>query len=256
MSGEAQTFLYHYTSINTLGLILKNKSIKFNSLEKMDDLDEKIVLNKELGKYTFVSCWTNIEEESIPMWKMYSDDFKGIRIKLPKNPFKVYIKDGEKYIIDVNDIVSKDYYYYKPYLDSSLRSVDYKSLKEVEEKKNEIGKEAFNYFGYDPYLVGLYKSDYWTFQHEWRYILFVVPSKNPKEDIKKGVMDEDYIVTLPNINLEAKYLSIDENAIKQMEITLGPKTNEIDKKIVELLLKDSNLNKDVKIQESILKGRI
>lgn len=69
-------------------------------------------------------------------------------------------------------------------------------------------------------------------------------------------MDEDYIVTLPNINLEAKYLSIDENAIKQMEITLGPKTNEIDKKIVELLIKDVNLDKDIKIKESELKGRI
>ena len=32
--------LYHYTSVNTLYYILKNKTIRFNRLDKVDDIDE------------------------------------------------------------------------------------------------------------------------------------------------------------------------------------------------------------------------
>ena len=32
--------IYHYTSIETLALILKNKTIRFNRLDHVDDVDE------------------------------------------------------------------------------------------------------------------------------------------------------------------------------------------------------------------------
>ena len=35
--------LYHYTTIDTLALILKNRTIRFNRLDKVDDLEEKVV---------------------------------------------------------------------------------------------------------------------------------------------------------------------------------------------------------------------
>ena len=34
-------YLYHYTAVDTLELILKNKTIRFNPLTKMDDNLEK-----------------------------------------------------------------------------------------------------------------------------------------------------------------------------------------------------------------------
>ena len=34
-------YLYHYTNIESLALILKNQTIRFNSLDRMDDLQEK-----------------------------------------------------------------------------------------------------------------------------------------------------------------------------------------------------------------------
>jgi hypothetical protein len=83
--------LYHYTSIESLALILHNGTILFNSLQKVDDLEE-VECNdvKDYGKYCYVSCWTDVEEESIPLWKMYTPDMKGVRIKLPLYPFKKY----------------------------------------------------------------------------------------------------------------------------------------------------------------------
>ena len=32
--------LYHYTSLETLALILKNRTIMFNRLDKVDDVEE------------------------------------------------------------------------------------------------------------------------------------------------------------------------------------------------------------------------
>lgn len=46
--------LYHYTTIDTLALILKNRTIRFNRLDKVDDLEEKVVFCVvNLGQYIF-----------------------------------------------------------------------------------------------------------------------------------------------------------------------------------------------------------
>ena len=51
--------LYHYTSLESLALIIKNRTIRLNSLDKMDDLQEqKTVDVANLGKYIFISSWT------------------------------------------------------------------------------------------------------------------------------------------------------------------------------------------------------
>lgn len=85
--------VYHYTSIETLALILKNKSIRFNRLDCVDDLEESIYgsgeQNVNLAKYTFVSCWTRDNVENLALWKMYTNN-KGVRIGLDENPFVSY----------------------------------------------------------------------------------------------------------------------------------------------------------------------
>lgn len=48
--------LYHYTTIDTLALILKNRTIRFNRLDKVDDLEEKVVsCGVNLAQYIFAS---------------------------------------------------------------------------------------------------------------------------------------------------------------------------------------------------------
>lgn len=80
--------LYHYTSIESLALILKNKTIRLNSLDKMDDLQENIARDVEnMGRIVFVSSWTKKEKDCVSMWKMYSGFESGVRIALPANPF-------------------------------------------------------------------------------------------------------------------------------------------------------------------------
>lgn len=68
MKAEPQV-LYHYTSLDTLALILTNKSICFNTLLNVDDIDEAETSDLgQFGKYVYVSCWTDEAAESIAMW--------------------------------------------------------------------------------------------------------------------------------------------------------------------------------------------
>ena len=65
---EKNDYLYHYTSLENLALILKNRTIRFSPLSKVDDLQESRSRDlKNVGRFVFVSCWTDEKEESIPM---------------------------------------------------------------------------------------------------------------------------------------------------------------------------------------------
>lgn len=91
LMNQCTDFLYHYTSIETLALILSNRTFRLNSLDQMDDLQEKETSDiKNIGQFCYISSWTDDETESIPMWKMYSSLDSGVRIKLKANPFKLF----------------------------------------------------------------------------------------------------------------------------------------------------------------------
>lgn len=81
LMNQCTDFLYHYTSIETLALILSNRTFRLNSLDQMDDLQEKETSDiKNIGQFCYISSWTDDETESIPMWKMYSSLDSGVRI--------------------------------------------------------------------------------------------------------------------------------------------------------------------------------
>ena len=76
--------IHHYTSIETLEAILKNKTIRFNRMDFVDDPNEiELDINgMAFAKYIFISCWTLEENESIPQWSMYAGQSRGVRITL------------------------------------------------------------------------------------------------------------------------------------------------------------------------------
>ncbi|MCH5211341.1 MAG: hypothetical protein J1F01_10320 [Oscillospiraceae bacterium] len=80
--------LFHYTNLDILALILKNRTIRLTRLDFLDDLEEKKYRSlASIKVHTYVSCWTKDERESIPMWNMYTDMASGIRIEMPTLPF-------------------------------------------------------------------------------------------------------------------------------------------------------------------------
>lgn len=268
-------YLYHYTNISSLALILSNRTIRFNSLNKMDDLQEQETADiKNLGQFFYVSSWTNDAEESIPMWNMYSSKEQGVRIKLRKNPFRLYKntkKDLEKLhifkvegeesekevLIPFVDMINKNFY--------STLCMDPGSLLykvEYTDENNKLYPKVFtqNEKGilFNFKNIGRFKNQYWKFQNEWRYSLLCIPmnyKKDPKEITRNF---ELFVADLYNGIAKQPFpfydLQISDEAFEDMEITLSPWINLGNKVIVQSLIE--KYNNKAKIKESSLTGLV
>src|SRR5699024_6492802 len=87
---------YHYTSIETLALILKSKKLRFTRLDLLDDRKEinGIPPLKHVGVY--VSCWTEKREESLAQWSLYTN-MKGIRLEMEKEFYYIHELGDDNY---------------------------------------------------------------------------------------------------------------------------------------------------------------
>ena len=264
-------------------MILKNKSIRFNSLDKMDDLQEQLSVDKQnFGKFVFVSSWTSNPEENIPMWKMYTKGNQGVRIKLPVNPFEEYEQDivelskifDAKYqagdenvkmpynlIVPTAECFGKNYFLCNYASNKQLFKIEYTDNRSLlYPQVLNLNTENFNVA---LSKLGKYKNLYWEFQEEWRYILMFLPVSvsNMKQELFGGKVSREMYELQKNIiagqsclPFDDYYLTIKEEAFKQMEVTLSPYASESVKTVVELLVKE--YNSDCKIFESKLMNLI
>ncbi|ELU5587151.1 DUF2971 domain-containing protein [Clostridium perfringens] len=250
-------YLYHYTSIDTLELILSNKNIRFANLENVDDINENLTNDLgELGKICFVSCWTPDDKESIPLWNMYSSDMRGVRIKLPANPFKKYLVDSSKLIdtsseifesnIDLNSQLYNSKFTISPPYNINIEPIIYTD--EPNKILPKILWENRDKKGINFTLLGKYKETIWEFQSEWRYRIFILPlTLNELRDPELGSF-ENILKSIKKRNLPFKdyFLEIDDIKFKDMEITAGPKCNQKDIDRIYSLVEKFNPSAKVK----------
>lgn len=270
-----EEYLYHYTSIETLLLILKNKTIAFNSLQNVDDLEETNSKDiEQIGKICYVSCWTNDETELIPMWNMYTPGMQGVRIKLVTFPFKTYhYRKGEYYFsndytsfINYNKLYEDDKVNISPnspLLCTVVYTNDnnkiYPKIKEIKEEIEYIenGKikntTTTNYSFKD---LGKYKRKNWEFQHEVRYIINMAPYSMRELHQCKDYKDHQNLINrIEDTKIKEPYnkfyLELSEEALRNIEILLGPKVTEAQEDIVKLIVQKYCPN--AKIKKSKLK---
>lgn len=252
-------YLYHYTSIETLLLILKNKTIAFNSLQNVDDLEENNSKDiQQIGKICYVSCWTDDASESIPMWNMYTPNMQGVRIKLKRFPFKKYrFKCGEYHFkSDVETFIDYEKLYNEnkttiagePQLskviytnDEELIYPNIKSVKEEIQKLNDGRLRKTALTNYSLKNIGRYKRKNWEFQHECRYIINMsLWSMKELENCKSCDEQLKLIERIEDIKYKAPYnlffLNLTNEALNDLEILLGPKITEAQEEIVKLIV--------------------
>lgn len=269
--------IYHYTTIESLALILKNKTLLFNRLDCVDDLEEGSVCSSGIyvGRYVFVSCWTESDEESIPLWKMYGGDKFGVRIGLDKDMFKKYVvKDpqwgGQQWhgsmllSLPPEEFEKEDYFIFPIHSienDFFYRKVQY--VDDVEEKtKSSViltpsgnGKYRANIlFG----EIGRYKHKRWAFQNESRFALTILPF-NPilcKNQDEVGTLALNACLQNKELAFTKYFMNLDERSFDNMEITLSPSATEGQRTLVDALvrlyapnavIKSSTLGRLVKI---------
>ena len=263
-------YLYHYTSLETLALILNNRTICFNNLMNVDDPEEAETGDMgQFGKYMYVSCWTSEEEESIPMWGMYTGDMMGVRIRMPVNPFKQYhFQKGELYLEnDVNTFIDLRQIY-----EDNKISITADQPKLIEVKYTNDENKIFPQVRFcsqegdvESYLncremndlegmkeviysfenLGRYKRENWKFQKEWRYTITCSPMGMKELSPPTLKKQQELIRRLEDRERKAAYnrifLEIDEVAFNKMEILFGPKMNEGQKILAKAILEKYGL---------------
>lgn len=240
----------HYTNIDVLALILKNRTLRFTRLDKVDDPEESNFISNgvNLGPYTFVSCWSEVKEESIPMWKMYTKGKWGVRLSIKKEGlFKTYIDDvrehnevvisKEEPVISlfppevrwnqkvyIPPIVTEDYdacHFYrkivyvddvKPYAEGCVQ---------ITSRQDKVG------FNIQTSKVGSYKNKRWAFQEEARFVLFFTPGNilsiaNTKDyfsEHKRMIRD---VINNKDLGFSHYDMSLSDEAFDNLVITLSP----------------------------------
>lgn len=255
-------YLYHYTSIENLALILKNRTIRLNAITKMDDLQEAKTSDiQNAGQYIFVSSWTDDPLESIPMWKMYTQMKSGVRIKLSANPFcrtgttitsiKRYLSDIDTVIDDVQDGKVDTFLDVCALLDCGvisskavkgdiLEKVIYTSDKTLLEPKILARNDEGKPIGFE--VLGKHKNIHWQFQHEWRYILNFLPTQSHLPMSKEEVQEISAKIAKGHSTIPFEFfdLEIEASAFSKMEIVTSPQITEGNKVLLNALVEKYN----------------
>lgn len=237
--------IYHYTSIENLALILKHKTIRFNRLDHMEDPCEKTFLLNQIdwSPYTYVSCWTENPEESIPWWYMYTKEAKGVRIGIDLDfidwekqsiAFSVparqrHHKSMTKDSSGAFSVTFNPTRIYRPLSDDSCyHRIDYVSEREFNEYEQILGRVS-SFIEIDEDLMRKYagrmRKDKWAFQEESRFIIYAVPytSTDP-------VITHNDFINLIRLNVPNRVPYIDvpikAHKLRDIEVTLGPNIDE------------------------------
>ena len=255
-------FIHHYTDIDTLALILKHRTIRFNRLDNVDDLTETTSFIKlNLAEFFFISCWTYDTNESIPLWNMYTKNMAGVRMSLPRDFFKysplVMPKHYQQYQNgNINSPVPFDKMFTNKYMilpnfidprhfsREVIYSKDYQTKKNNSINVNVSTQGIFDCKIKDPTGIAAYKSPDWEFQKEYRYVLFIFPSLPLPPS---GPFSKQFADTIPNFIAQKLHkgegppieyidIDIDKDILNNIHITTGPLCTEGDILIVESLL--------------------
>lgn len=244
---EAPSVLYHYASLDTLALILHNRTIRFSRLDKVDDPQEQRSADSQnLGKMKLVSCWTSSDEESIPMWREYTGAECGVRIQMKSYPFKRYSVSTESLSklssdavlntpggkfdglqLPLEDFWDKNYHFFETARDREI-------LHEVEYTNDEslLFPKVINAFENgglvaDLNALGVHKTTAWSYQKEWRYILTAVPigiDSVINVRLDQILRANDVILDKCDPGIPPYYdLAISDEAFSSMKIVSSPK---------------------------------
>ena len=255
-------------------MIMSSRSIKFNRLDKVDDMEERAESsNVQLWQYMFVSCWTENAEESIPLWRMYSGSTHGVRIGLDIDMFEDNIVGGSNVPAEIphegflvgkipaQDLFRKDYFVFPISVRKDSDGGDtlfYCHVKYVDDVY-EMTKDAFQLTMTDETHgnstvafgeIGKYKNKRWAFQEESRFRLVIFPF-NPilcHPDQVSSIAVNTMRSNMP-VPISEYYLKLKPEVLNNIEITLHPNATASERVIVEALCAKYAQDATIKVSE-------
>ena len=242
--------IYHYTTIDTLALIMLNKTIRFNRLDKVDDKEESIFgsgpFDTKVSKNVFVSCWTRNPEENPDLWQRYARGNKGVRIALDEDMFQTYqINDHFKSFFPDWFKIIGDCFFPLPVNEAKLYDVQY--VENNEELIRRCVSYANDFVNTKIHALGIYKKKKdWEQQGESRFKLFAFPLTTEASIGIKSHSVNDMIASLDTVNtllmsnhqiaLDYYDMPLKQGVLNSIEVTMGPNTTKDDKDKVRRIL--------------------
>ena len=258
----APSVLYHYASLDTLALILHNRTIRFSRLDKVDDPQEQRSADSQnFGKMKLVSCWTSSDEESIPMWREYAGAECGVRVQMKSYPFKEYSVSTESLSKLSHDAVLnspggsfdglhlpiEDFWDRSYHFKEMARSVEMLHEVQYTNDKSLLFPEVIRSCGNgwveaDLSALGIHKATAWSYQREWRYVLTAVPvgiASVIKGDVEAVKRATEVILDRCDPEIPSFYdLIISDEAFSSMKIVASPKMTPGNRLIFDALVKN------------------
>lgn len=216
--------IFHYTSFDTFKKIIESGTVRFNSLTNVDDAEEGYLQDTQSqAPYTFVSCWTKSDTESIPLWKMYVDSPFAIRIgispdflkpELFKRHFIANTTNRNAYVFLIRRGGDRGAEF--------LSKVEYKDQPRLQMFENYRGILTKDYIE----SYGLTKSTFWQFQEEVRFIVQAVPVSRirPRPNTPIYTICQDSIINNDHTDIKFIDIQYDMELMLTAEIMLGPST--------------------------------
>lgn len=273
--------IFHYTTIETLALILKSGKLRFNRLDRVDDVREaQECSGVHFGKCFFVSCWTAEADESIPQWHMYTEKMTGVRLEFPAYPFqdkRLEPLPGWKGVetsgiinspISMAEMYGQTYMILPSFMDRSQFGGAVEYVDDIEARyanavTTSVGADGSRYSNIkNPADLVRLKSSAWRFQSEYRFHLFAFPSIPVPSD---GPGSKAFVEALPRYVERTLHQGVDPGivfidvdiratALEELVVTTGPLCSAGGKLCVEALIKQYAPRG--RIQASALEGGV
>lgn len=225
---ELPDSLYHYTSIETLALILASGKLRFTRLDGVNDPEEASASDlPNASTLVFASCWTAQIRESLAMWRMYTPNLQGVRIRLPNNPFfgrhkpMIFDKGGATQQINGKIEITRanngmgivSYHVIGPNKIYYTDDQAYKNTRCLLDEGDRWSVQLHD--------LGMVKNTYWAFEEEWRYKILATFSEASLQEPNPLFHPALDLVAFP-VQETAVFVPLDATSFNDMEIVLGP----------------------------------
>lgn len=229
--------IYHYTSFETFQKIIETKTIRLNSLKNVDDIEEGVLLDtRSQAPYTFVSCWTKMVDESIPLWSMYVKSPFAIRIEISPDFLKptFFKKDF------IENHKNRNAYVFLKHRGKKgaefLSEIIYKEQPLIQMYKNLRGMMTEEYIE----TYGISKSTKWSFQEEIRFVVQAVPISQIRKRPDASLYTFCLEVIINNDPTNIEYIDMEYNMdfMLTANLMLGPSTTKQDEEALKAYINE------------------
>lgn len=252
-NAKHRTVIYHHTNLEALIHILRDRCLKFNRMDNVNDIQEnEFFKNDEIAKLVYLSCFS-YDDESIPMWNIYSSHNEGIRIGLKidgESVFEEVLFDKTRVIKTSRPNCTVPFAFRNKnagYTDK-VWMVDISS-KDVCYNASIANKDAFINCGgiYDMHNMALVKDEAWSYEKETRFVAILRTAKGSLDDESSWVEIPDYQFLLVPITFDN---------LLEMEITFSPWMTDAIKDVIKICVKQYIPEVKVVFKESKFRGKI